>query len=125
MGTIETLFFDTYAFVEILLQNPNYGAYIKEIAVVTTKLNLMELYYGLFLKHGKEVAEEWYNYFLPFVIEIDDAIIKMACELKASLKKRKLSYVDCIGYIVAQKCGIKFLTGDRQFEDLKNVEFVR
>ena len=40
-------------------------------------------------------------------------------------KKRKLSYVDCLGYILAGMNGAKFLTGDNQFKDLQNVEFVK
>jgi predicted nucleic acid-binding protein len=40
-------------------------------------------------------------------------------------KKRNLSYADCIGYIYALKNNLIFLTGDKEFEDLKNVEFVK
>ncbi len=32
---------------------------------------------------------------------------------------------DCIGYIFAKQLGIKFLTGDKEFENLDNVEFVK
>ena len=32
---------------------------------------------------------------------------------------------DCIGYILAKNIGIKFLTGDKEFENLDNVEFVK
>ena len=39
--------------------------------------------------------------------------------------KRSLSYADCIGYIIALRYGIKFLTGDKEFETLENVEFVK
>jgi predicted nucleic acid-binding protein len=33
--------------------------------------------------------------------------------------------VDCISYALANRLGIKFLTGDMQFEGLPNVEFVK
>ena len=39
--------------------------------------------------------------------------------------KRKPSYIDCIGYMVAKRLNIKFLTGDKDFEDLDNVKFVK
>jgi len=33
--------------------------------------------------------------------------------------------VDCIGYIIAKKSGVQFLTGDEHFKDFENVEFVK
>ena len=32
---------------------------------------------------------------------------------------------DCIGYIIAKRLGMKFLTGDKEFEGFENVEFVK
>jgi predicted nucleic acid-binding protein len=118
-------FFDTYAFIEIIKENPRYLNYLKNIIIVTTKLNLMELHYVLLRTVGKEEAENHYDAFLPFVIEISDEIIKKANEFKLSHKKQNLSYVDCIGYITAKMNNIKFLTGDMQFEKLDNVEYVK
>ncbi len=122
---ITSFFFDTYAFYELITGNKAYIPYRQEIKIVTTKLNLMELYYGLLLKQGKAIAEQYYNLFLPFTVEIEDISIKEACEYKAAVKQKKLSYIDCVGYMIAQKMNIKFLTGDRQFEGLANVEFVK
>ena len=48
-------FFDTYAFFEILNGNQNYSKYLKVVGA-TTKLNLMELHYGLLREYGKEFA---------------------------------------------------------------------
>src|SRR3989344_5612964 len=117
---IKTFFFDTYALFEIIEGNNNYKSYLKDVVIVTTKLNLMELHYGLFLKYGKEVANKYYNKFVVFAIDIDDEVIKIANEFKAELRKRKLSYIDCIGYTIARINNIKFLTGDQQFFDLDN-----
>ena len=39
-------------------------------------------------------------------------------------KKFDLSYADCLGYVISKKLNIRFLTGDKQFKDLPNVEFV-
>ena len=41
------------------------------------------------------------------------------------LKHGGLSYADCIGYVIARREGMKFLTGDAAFKRLENVEFVR
>ena len=125
MGKIRTFFFDTYAIIEIIFGNPNYDNYTNDVAIVTGKLNLMDLHYILFLKYGKEKADKCYDEFVKFAINVDDKLIKQANEFRASLKKRGLSYVDCIGYTFAKSAGIKFLTGDKEFENFENVEFVK
>jgi len=121
---IKSYFFDTYALYELIQGNPNYADYQK-VNIITTRLNLMELHYGLLRVYGQEKAEEFFNLFREFCIEINDEIVKEANELKLKLKKRRLSYIDCIGYIVSNRLGIKFLTGDKEFSDLENVEFVK
>lgn len=40
-------------------------------------------------------------------------------------KERRLSYVDCLGYVLAKRRGATFVTGDKEFSDLPNVTFVR
>ncbi len=122
---IKTFFFDTYAFYEIIEGNENYSAYAKNVAIVTTKLNLMELHYGLLIQYGKKEAEHYFDELSKFTIEISDEMIKKANEFRASLKKKSLSYVDCVGYVIAKSRNIKFLTGDKGFEGLDNVEFVK
>lgn len=117
-------FFDTYALIEILKKNKNYLPY-KNIKPIITKLNLMELHYSILKEVGKDYAEIIYQKFLPFVVEISDKAIKLANEFKLKHKKRKLSYVDCLGYILAKIYNVKFLTGDKEFKGMENVEFVR
>lgn len=120
-----TFFFDTYAFLEIIKQNPNYFLYTKKISIITTKLNLMELHYILLRTIGKLEADRHYDRFLPFVVEITDDVFKRANEFKLINRRKKLSYVDCIGYIMAKLNNIKFLTGDKEFRNFENVEFVK
>lgn len=122
---IETFFFDSYAFFEIIEGNPNYKKFTTGIAIVTTRLNLMELFYGLLVKYDQKTANKYYHELVKFCIDIDDSVIKEAMIFKAMNKKRKLSYTDCIGYIIAKQRNISFLTGDEKFEDMPNVEFVR
>lgn len=125
MESVRTAFFDTYAFYELIVDNVNYMAYATGIAVITTKLNLMELHYGLLLKYGKEVAEAYYYELLKFAVDITDDVILQANEFRAALKNKNLSYVDCIGYTLAKLRGIPFLTGDKGFAGLENVEYVK
>ena len=122
-------FFDTYALQEIEEGSENYAAYSGELGIVTTKLNLMELYHNYFKLKGKDTAELSFEHFKDFCLDINDDIFKEAAVMRVQLKKESkssnVSYVDCIGYVIAKKLKIKFLTGDREFETLENVEFVK
>ncbi len=124
MEQIKTFFFDSYAFFEIVNGNLAYEPYTKEISIVTTKLNLMELHYGLLRVEGKEKADELYGKYLKFVIDFSDEDIKESNKFRLQNKKWDLSYIDCLGYVIAKRMNIKFLTGDSKFKDLDNVEFV-
>ncbi len=117
-------FFDSYAIIEIINQNKSYEKFMNHL-IITNSLNLGEVYFYLLKIHNKQTADFWIN---KLNVEIID--ISLEDSLKASLfryenKKKNLSYADCIGYIAALKKGFVFLTGDKQFENLENVEFVK
>ncbi|MBI2670903.1 PIN domain-containing protein [Candidatus Woesearchaeota archaeon] len=122
---ITTYFYDTYAFFEIIKGNRNYNKFSSGVAIVTTRLNLMELYYGLLVKFNKNIADKYYDELLKYIIDIDDETIKQAMVFRVLHKIKNLSYVDCVGYIIAKQRNIKFLTGDKEFKDLDNIEFVK
>src|SRR3989344_8570890 len=122
---VKTFFLDTYALYEIIEGEENYKKYTQNIAIVTTKLNLMELFYGLLIRYDEKTANNFYEKFLPYCTGIEDDTIKKAMMFRALNKKRNLSYVDCIGYILAKQRSVKFLTGDKEFENMDNVEFVK
>ena len=118
----DTHFFDTYAFFEVINGNPKYKIYT-ESQVITTIFNLAELNYGLKKKMSKGASnnytEKYYQYAVG--IRLDD--IQNAMDLKTV--HRNLSIPDAIGYIIAKKYNVKFLTGDKDFENMENVEFVK
>jgi len=118
-------FYDTYAIIEYLKGNTKYQKYFTEPLGVTTKLNLMELYYGLL--DDIDYADDVYDTFSSVVIDISDEQMKNAMKVRKELKQERLniSYVDAIGYSVSIEMGIKFLTGDREFKNLPSVEFVK
>jgi predicted nucleic acid-binding protein len=122
---IDSFFFDTYALYEIIIGNASYRKYDVDVSFVTSRLNLMELYYGLLRKYGKKVAGEYYDAFIPHAIEIGDDTIKAAMELRLANKEKKMSYVDCVGYVFAVQNRLRFLTGDKAFKDLAGVEYVK
>ena len=126
MGEINrSFFFDTYAIIEIIKQNPNYKDYIKGVGIITTKLNLMELHYNILREVSREEADKHFDRLTPFCVNFSDEELKEANLFKLKNKPKKLSYVDCLGYIIARKRNIPFLTGDKEFKDFKGVEFVK
>ncbi len=122
-----TYFFDTYALLEIYKGNSSYLPYT-EARVIITILNLMELYHILLKETNKIIAESIFSKYLKSCIHFTPDDIKYAVEFRLkfiSETKWKISYVDALGYIIAQKFNIKFLTGDQAFANLKNVEYVK
>lgn len=115
-------FFDTYAFFEIINGNPNYSAYLENEAV-TTAFNLAELNYGLKKGMSKLLSDEYISKYWQYAVEVTLDDIKNAMDLKTN--KRKLSIPDAVGYTVAKRLNVKFLTGDSDFEGMENVEFIK
>ena len=115
---------DTYALIELLGGNPNYKPYLNHI-LITTKFNLVELYYHFLHDYDKKTADKYLALYSKFVVPITYGCIKDGMGFKLKHKKEKVSYVDCIGYALALELGVKFLTGDEKFEDKDNVEFVK
>ena len=116
-------FFDSYAIMEILKGNPHFDKYLNA-HIVLTKLNLFEVYSNVLRNIDEENADKIYVKYAQFAVEFDEEIIKKAAKLWVKYKKRNLSMTDCIGYVLAQTIGIKFLTGDKEFQHMTNVEFV-
>lgn len=92
--------------------------------MVTSVLNLGELYYGLMRDGGKKFAQERYAKIKCMAIQVTEESMKTAMEFRFA-NSHKLSYIDCIGYQLARENNLIFLTGDREFEGIENVEFVK
>ncbi len=116
--------FDTYALIEIIRGNKNYNEYLDSKIVITTFI-LAELCYNSIKLYGNKRAYEYVDQYSKFIQNIDKDLIKEAMNHRFLNKKRGLSMADCIGYILSKKLGMKFLTGDKEFKDLPNVEFVK
>ena len=117
----ESLFFDTYAFFEIIRGNPDYRPYL-DAKIITTIFNLAELNYNLKRENNKK-ADNYTQKYSKFTVEVTIDDIKSAMDLKIQYKH--LSIPDAIGYTVAKRLGISFLTGDNDFKGMKHVEFVK
>lgn len=117
-------FFDTYAIIEIIRENKNYEKY-KEEELVTSILNIGEMYYVLLKEKGEEVANYWYELLKQSAFLVDIETIIKAMKFRLENKAKKFSFIDCVGYVSAKDKGLRFLTGDKAFENLENVEFVK
>lgn len=118
-------FFDSYAIIEILNNNQKYEKFASE-PVIIALFNLAEIYWHCINDKNLEAdADVIFSKFKKAVVEIDDKTLKEAIQFRKEHKKQDLSYTDCIGYIYAQRHNMKFLTGDKEFENMENVEFVK
>lgn len=117
-------FFDSYALIEIYEGNSKYEKY-KKVKVITSFFQLYETYYSLVRNNYTE--DEIENFFIKlknFCINLDFKWIPESVRFRRKYIKRDLSYADCLGYVIAKDMKVKFLTGDKEFKDLENVEFV-
>lgn len=117
-------FFDSYAIVEIVAGNQSYSKFINEPVTITI-FNLAEIYWSAILNLEEKKAEEIYETYSACIKTISDEVLKEAIKFRKKHKNKDLSYTDCIGYIYALKNNMKFLTGDREFEAMENVEFIK
>ena len=115
-------FFDTYAFFRIIEGNPNYEKY-QYTKAITTIFNLAELNYNLKKEKDKKISDELTKKYWDSLVEVSIEDLKEAMDLK--IKYKDLSIPDVIGYIIAKKHKVKFLTGDEGFKNFDNVEFVK
>ncbi len=118
----EIFFFDTYAFFEIIRGNPNYKRY-EEVNAITAIFNLAELNYGLKKEKAEKLADEITEKYRTFLVDVTLDDVKEAMNLK--IKNKQLSIPDVVGYIISKKFNAKFLTGDKGFKEMANVEFVK
>ena len=119
----ELFVFDTYAIIEIIKGNRNYVPYL-DSEIVINNFIFAELCYNL-LRDNDIHADEYMNKYSSFINSVNSEWIEEAMKFRLKWKKRKVSIADCIGYIMAKKLGVKFLTGDKEFYGVENVEFVR
>ena len=118
-----TYFFDSYAILAIIQDNPAYAHY-KQCKMATTALNLIEVNYILLRDYGMRIVDAFYHALIPTLVEYEH-VIQEANVMRLQMKKRNVSAADCVGYTLAKLAGIKFLTGDKEFENLPNVEFIK
>lgn len=124
MEASESYFLDSYALIEIIKENQNYKKF-QDTLNFTCLMNLLEVHYRISKDFGIKKADEIVNKLKELVIDINIKDIKDASNLRIKNMKKMLSHIDCLGYSMALNRRIKFLTGDKGFVDMENVEFVK
>lgn len=117
-------FLDTNAMIEIERGNRAYRPYLSR-AHATSVLHLYEMAYAVHRDRGEERARRAVSDFRPFCVGVEDEDMIAASAFRLSQRRRRYSYADALGYQMAVRRGMRFLTGDRAFKGLKRVEFVR
>ncbi|HLC91411.1 MAG TPA: PIN domain-containing protein [Candidatus Nanoarchaeia archaeon] len=117
-------FCDTYAMVEIIKGNRSYQPYLEQ-ELHTNILNLYELFYILLKGYDEITAKEYFYEFASFILPIEDHYLFAAASFKLKFQKKNISYADALGYAMAENKNMRFLTGDKEFKDMDNVEFVK
>ncbi len=125
VGLTTRYFYDSYAVLAFVSGDGSYRRYFEKDDGVLTKLNLLEVYYRSLERHGRRAAAEILEAFSKFMIDFQLTDIENSMKLRLELKQKRLdlSYADALGYYLASKLKIRFLTGDKAFEGLDNVQF--
>lgn len=118
-----TYFFDTYAIIELMLDNPSYEKY-RNFPVKLSILNIGEVYAIILRDKNKDEADKWLSDYNFELLEISPKIMARAVHFRF-MHKNNISLTDAAGYILSLENNLKFLTGDKEFKGMENVEFVK
>ena len=122
-----SFFADSYAIIEILKGNENYRPY-QAIPLVATEFNICEVAFAVCRDYPDKTHKVMALVRKMVVLKQttdEDYCSGAAMRRTTTSAGKKLSTIDCVGYSVARRLDIPFLTGDREFEDIDDVEFVR
>ena len=113
---------DTYALIEIAKGNVKFAYYLNTEFVVTD-ITLAEFYAVLLREEDEKVADYWFKKLERCSVPVSREVLKEAIKFRHEHKKKGISFFDAVGYVFAVKNGYYFVTGDKEFEKFKNVEF--
>jgi len=119
-------FLDTCAMIGYLKDETRFVRAIKNREFKVSKFQLMEMYYWALKEVEDYLAERYYESFAKYEVEISEQTLKNAMKTRIELQKKglNLSYVDAIGYQYALDNGLRFVTSDPAFKNMKKVEFI-
>lgn len=87
-------------------------------------MNILELVSYLVRAGHRDRVREVVRALQPNEADADLDDLLAAVAFRHQHTGKRISYVDALGYVLASKNGLLFLTGDKAFKGLDNVEFV-
>ncbi len=120
-------FADSYGLVALLAGERRYARIFQSEDVVTSAMNVLEVYATLLRKVPPSEARAVAIGLLGSVIEVPTEVAFSAAEFRQRMRARRrdCSYIDAWGYAAARHFSIPFLTGDSAFEGIDGVRFLR
>jgi PIN domain nuclease of toxin-antitoxin system len=117
---------DSYAMVAMLEGNRRYAQIFGRREVVTSSINVLEVYATLLRRIEPSEARGIATSLLSLVVPLPSELALSAAEFRHSMRARKrdCSYVDAWGYAAALHLRVPFLTGDPAFRNVDNVDFI-
>ena len=122
-----SFFADTYAIIELLKGSPAYRSY-KDAVLVTTEFNLAEFAYAVTRDYpdtAQDICSQVRHGMRLYHPGDRDYLRASFMRRESALLGKKFSLIDCVGYSVAESLALPFLTGDREFEGMAGVEYVK
>lgn len=117
----EAYFFDTYALLRTYLGEAAFARFAA-VPVITDHGCLFEFTRQIMVrKNAKAAREALVGLRAERIVPADDDLVEAA---KLMRKLPRLSAQDAMGYTLARRERLLFLTGDRAFRNLPGVEFV-
>ena len=115
-------YLDTYALAEIAQGNPQFLTYLSQDFIISD-LTLAEFYAVLLWEEGVAMADHWFKKLEPYSAPVVRSILIKAIRFRYEVRKQNVSFFDAVGYIFALEHHCLFVTGDKEFEGLRGVEF--
>ena len=84
--------------------------------------NTGEVYYSIWRKNGKEIADECLKKLLQFDITIIEPDLQLTVEAAIIKATHKLSFADAHAAALALHLNAILITGDKEFENLKDIK---
>lgn len=84
--------------------------------------NAGEIYYSIWRKDGKTIADACRRKLLQFQITIVEADLQLTFEAATLKATRKLSYADAHTAALALHLNATILTGDKEFNNLRDIK---
>ncbi len=127
---MEKIVLDSYALIAVFLDEPGadlvtqilLDGNIRKLELHITSYNMGEVYYMVWRKTSKEKADTCWHAMRDLHLFITEPTIDLtftAATLKAT---HKLSYADAHAAALSVHLNATLLTGDKEFENLKNIK---